>query len=346
MMRLRQPIGRIGTAWAAIIAVIVAFTAATSWSAAPVAADPTCEVRDATGKCVIWGEDDGDNDEDDETGNDDPDPPPDGQTIDPEAVCAEEAPGWGDCVTVVSATGLRPSQICGYVYHPDQSALHYYEPDAPDDAVLVYWICPRDGGPYYTEQTDWVPADEAAPPPSPAEVAARAYAELEVSAPELAADPGCEPAGPGEPWSCVRQLVQVPTFVEVTNWQGEFSVDRCEGPVCVSLSAVPSLSLDPGEPGAGTVDCAPPGSRFDEAEGDPQAQAEAAGACAHIYTQDSESNASGGWLGEVTVTWQVSWAQTDSGGSDSGEFEPFSLSTEFLRPIYEVQSLVTDADLD
>ena len=254
-----------------------------------------------------------------------------GGSLDAAALCAAHYPGWGDCVTVVNANGVDPRNICGYVVAPDQSMLHYYQPDAPDDAVLMYFVCPRDGT-YYTEDTQWAPAGTGAVviPPSPEEVAAGLWVGVQATLlePALTTSPAI-----GDP-----AILHVPTFVQVDNWQGEIVEEGCDTGVCVTLTATPDLTFDPGD-GADAVECAPPGTLFDPGGAPAEQQASAPGACAHAYDRRTGvGNRPEAWEGSVSIAWTVAW--TSDG--DAGELEGVTLSTALARSVDEVTALVTD----
>jgi hypothetical protein len=186
-----------------------------------------------------------------------------------------------------------------------------------------------------TGQTmQWVmPGEEVeAAPPSPAEVATTLLAEARARmlAPRVNADPPLDSAA----------IITLPVFVEVTNWVDAFSVPGCVGPVCVEISATPTLFFNPGEPGSTPIECDPPGTRFDRAGADPAVQAAAPGACAYEYQmRTGTAGRPDAWPGEVIVTWDVSWT-SNTGAGDS--FPPQSLSTSVPRAVDEVQTVVVD----
>jgi hypothetical protein len=190
------------------------------------------------------------------------------------------------------------------------------------------------GGADPMNEARWVPPGEAAaaPPADPATVAEGLFATIDgqMNAPVVHADPPVE----------VPSVISLPVFIEVTNWQGELSRQGCDGPVCVELTATPTLVLEPGEPGSAPIVCDPPGTRFDPNGGDPVDQASAPGACAHVYTQrtgvDGRPEA---WPARVVVTWDVAWT---SNVGPSGAFDPMELSTTVERQVNEVQTFVVD----
>jgi hypothetical protein len=170
-----------------------------------------------------------------------------------------------------------------------------------------------------------------AAPPAPEDVATGLFleAQAEMRRPEVVMDP---PVG-------TASIISLPVFVQVTNWVGGFTRERCDQGVCVSLSAEPTLTFDPGEPGSEPIVCEPPGTRFDPNGADPEVQAAAPGACAHAYrARTGADERPEAWPGQVTVTWDVSW----TAGGASGEFDPQALSTALPREVDEVQTVVRD----
>jgi hypothetical protein len=274
----------------------------------------------------------GDDDTGDNGGPGDDGPGHDGGPgIDPAEACAGY-PGWGDCETVVAMNGIHPDQMCGYVVAPDQSLLKYYQPDAPDGSVLLYFICPREGN-YYTEDTQWAPAGAVVAPPTPAEVAETAWAAVQA---EL-----LRPTLDTWPPSNMSSVLNLPSFVSVSNWQGPVPRHACDVGVCVDLLATPSLTFEPGEPDAEghhvTVACEPGGTTFDRYGDEPDDQA-GGDACAHTFWQRTGVDGRPRrWPGVVSVTWNVHW----EGGGDEGDFDPLVLSTALPRAVTEWVSVVT-----
>jgi hypothetical protein len=174
-------------------------------------------------------------------------------------------------------------------------------------------------------------AADAPAPPTPDAVAVDllAEAETQMRAPQVVADP---PVG-------TPSIISLPVFVQVTNWVDGIEESDCVLGVCVTLTAEPTLTFDPGEPGSSPIVCEPPGTRFDPNGADPEVQAAAAGACAHAY--QNRTGAEGRpdvWPGEVTVSWDVSW----TAGEASGDFPAQDLSTSLPREVDEVQTVVRD----
>jgi hypothetical protein len=154
-----------------------------------------------------------------------------------------------------------------------------------------------------------------------------AQVESQMRAPQVVADP---PLG-------TAAVITLPVFVQVTNWVDGIEEEECVLDVCVTLTASPTLTFDPGEPGSSPIECDPPGTRFDPNGPDPEVQASAPGACAHAY--QARTGADGRpdeWPGEVSVTWEVSWTAGDAGDT----FEPMTLSTPLPRAVDEVQTVV------
>lgn len=337
-----------GLALAAVVAGVVATAAPLPLPAlpvAPAAADHCSQHQggDDSGTSIqVECPETGDNGTGDDGGNgNDRGNNSGGGGIDPAEACAGY-PGWEDCETVVAINGIHPDSICGYVVAPDQSQLEYYHPDAPEGAVLYYNICPREGL-YYSEDTQWQEGGPVVVPPSPEEVAEALLAQVRARLlePELRTYPAADrPA-----------VIGVPTFVEVTNWQGTIHEEGCDTGVCVELTAAPALTFDPGESGAEVVTCEPGGTAFNPSGAEPDEQAAADGACTHAYRLRTLSCPLPGsttprpvpgrperWPGEVNVTWTVTW----EGAGEAGEFDPIVLSTGLPRAVTEMCTVVTD----
>jgi hypothetical protein len=301
---------------------------------APAAADPCTGATGPTeGGTTVEVDCNGDGIPDRPPGENGPtgDNPDGGPGVDAVAACAEEAPGWADCVTVVRATGLRPNQICGYVPHPDQSLLEYYHPEAPPGSTLLYWICPRDGT-VYTENTQVGPPGAAAPPPTPAEVAADVWVRVKATLLDpqvVSSPPGATPA-----------FIYVPTFVAVANWQGVITEPGCQQGVCVTLTATPALTFQPGEPRAEAIACAGSGTVYDPAL-DPEVQASQPGACTHTFTHRTRGDGAT-WPGTVSITWTIGWVGP---GGVPGSLPDFTLSAALPRQVDEVPSVVVGGEI-
>lgn len=209
--------------------------------------------------------------------------------------------------------------------------------EAPEGATFYYDACSSPNGFGPGSSTMWVPPGgeaPAPPPPTPGEVAEGLWVEIQDTL--LRPDPVTSPEL-GDP-----AVIDVPTFVAVSNWQGEISRSRCVQGVCVSLTATPTLRFDPGEPGADAIECDPPGTYFDPDGPSPDEQASVPGACAHAYQRRTGvGDRPDAWPGEVSVAWDVQWQET--GGGTSGAFD-LTLSTEVPRVVQEVNTVVEDVD--
>lgn len=214
-------------------------------------------------------------------------------------------------------------------------------PDRPGgvspDAVMYWEICTNSAGTEFVGPggAQWWEPDEV-PLQSPQQVATEVRVEIatQLHQPTIGADPAVD----------TPSILDVPTFVAVTNWQGVQTAGGCDptGTVCVDLVATPVLTFDPAEPGAGTITCAGGGTRYNPNGAEPREQAAAAGACAHRYEhRTGVEDRPGAWPGQVTVTWAVHWAAR--GGGPEGDFPAIDLSADLPREVEEVQSVVNGA---
>ena len=134
--------------------------------------------------------------------------------------------------------------------------------------------------------------------------------------------------------------VIIPTFVAVSNWQDAFSEGGCDptGAVCVTVTATPTLTFNPGEPGAGTKTCPPGGTRYVPGAGTPREQA-VPGTCTHAYDQRTTGGLPD-WPGVVTVSWEITWEADD--GSDGGAFPLIEFAADLPRGVGEIPGVVVN----
>jgi hypothetical protein len=186
------------------------------------------------------------------------------------------------------------------------------------------------------------PTPTAPPPPSPAEVQADLVqrANTYFRQPEVTVDAGLDPDVQ------VASTVNVATFVEVTNWQGQ-QVDRYDardpgGSLwVVTITATPTLYYDPGEPGAPTIRCEDGGTQYDPDGPSAREQAARPGACAYAYQMrtgvDGRPDA---WPAEVIIEWAVSWSANFPLPPDLPTSA--TLTESVPRQVREVSSVVVD----
>lgn len=151
-----------------------------------------------------------------------------------------------------------------------------------------------------------------------------------------------QPSVMSSPPMGTASIVGVPVFVEVTNWTGVVSESECAGGLCVTVTATPRLTFDPGEPGSEVVACASSGSRFAADGGSLDTQASAPGAC--VYGYRLRTGVEGRpelWPGMASVTWTLSW--TASSGA-SGSLPAVTRSTGLPRGVQEVQTVVVGGE--
>lgn len=204
---------------------------------------------------------------------------------------------------------------------------------SPDAHPQVYmcdgaWV----GG---EENFRWVtPAAPPEPTMTADELAQTIYARLEgnLPQPDVASDPAL-----GEP-----AIISFPTFVQVSNWTGAVTDEECDptGLLCVTVTATPSLSFAPGEPGAPAIDCAGGGTRFAEGGASSSVQAAQPGACAYAYRlRTGTGSRPEAWPGVVTVTWNLEWA---SSSGASGALPDIVRTTGVARQVNEVQTVIEE----
>lgn len=138
-----------------------------------------------------------------------------------------------------------------------------------------------------------------------------------------------------------QAIVKIPTFVEDQSPQEEIQLERCAASVCVTLTATPTLTFDPGEPEAPVIECEPGGTRFDPDGPDPDDQAAVEGACAYAYQHRTFDDPH---PGRVEIVWTFAWTSTRG---YEGIFDPITAPADdepnAPREVVEVQTVVNDA---
>lgn len=146
------------------------------------------------------------------------------------------------------------------------------------------------------------------------------------------------PAIASDPAAGVNAIIDVPVFVEVTNWTGTLNPTRCEAGFCVTVTVTPTLVYQPGEPGAPAVSCAGSGTRYDPDGPGIDEQAAAPGACAYTYQQRTgTADRPDAWPASVSVTWEITWSSTAGNG---GSLPAVTRTTAVPRGVDEVQTVV------
>ena len=243
--------------------------------------------------------------------------------------------GWdvstpgGPTKPAASGGGGGDAVTCGWQDIPgfnadDPSALQNFGLAAPPAGVAVVWqtIACSDGGSRY--EFRWII------PVTPATLAATASGRLEAELPQ--------PSVVSDPPVGTASIVRVPVFVEVTNWTGVASQSECAAGLCVTVTATPALTFDPGEPTAVQRRCAGSGSRYVPGGGDPVAQASVPGACAYAYRlRTGVSSRPASWPATVSVTWVIGWVASSG---ETGTLPSVTRTTSVPRTVNEVQSVV------
>jgi hypothetical protein len=139
----------------------------------------------------------------------------------------------------------------------------------------------------------------------------------------------------------VPSIINVPVFVEVLNWQDEFTDSGCSpgGALCITVTATPQLTFDPGEAGSTPVECQGAGSRYDP-DSDLEPDEQAVGACAYTYRKRTgTAGRPKAWPGRAIVTWTLRWTATNGDGDDLPDVTKVA---ELPKSVVEVQSLLVE----
>jgi hypothetical protein len=132
-------------------------------------------------------------------------------------------------------------------------------------------------------------------------------------------------------------ILTVPVFVSVANWSGVVSESGCGGGICVTVTATPLLTFDPGEPGSTLQACSGSGTKFNRSL-PPAQQATAPGACAHAYKMRTGAEGRPSeWPATATVRWSIAWTSTVG---QSGVLPAVVRAVPIPRSVQEVQTVV------
>jgi hypothetical protein len=246
-------------------------------------------------------------------------------------------PGQDGARPTPAHSGPAAPSDCGWRRFQGEAmrALAHLGPVPPmpsPDAYPVLYMCDGlwVGG---AENFRWeVPGVPAVPVLTPAQLAQIIYARLEGSLPypAVASDPAV-----GEP-----AIISFSTFIQISNWTGAVTDRECDptGLLCVTVTATPSLSFDPGEPGAPTIACSGGGSRFEEGGPSSDVQAAEPGACAYAYRlRTGTDGRPQEWSGVATVTWELEWGSTSGA---SGVLPDVVQAVDVPRQVNEVQTII------
>jgi hypothetical protein len=230
-------------------------------------------------------------------------------------------PGGGD-----SGGGTGGAPACYWVNKPpftDVTVFADYGLDHPPPGVEIQWQSYEcsDGSPKTNYR--WV---FTVPPTQTAnDILVRIERGLEP--PKVESSP---PIG-------TASIVTVPMFISVANWSGVIAESGCGGGICVTVTATPVLTFDPGEPGSKAQACTASGTKFNRAL-PPVPQASAPGACTHTYKlRTGAEGRPNEWPATATVRWSIAFTSTVG---QSGVLPAVVRSVAIPRSVQEVQTVV------
>jgi hypothetical protein len=144
-------------------------------------------------------------------------------------------------------------------------------------------------------------------------------------------------------------IVNVPTFISVTNWpsSGEITQEEgdcdTDGAVCVIVTAEPHLVFVPGEPESTPKDCQGPGEPYDPGlwEDDPYVQAAWDETCTHTYRlRTGVDDRPEVWDAEVEIHWAITGYRGTTGVTE--DLEPVVTSEPVPLEVNPINAVVTD----
>jgi hypothetical protein len=132
-------------------------------------------------------------------------------------------------------------------------------------------------------------------------------------------------------------ILTLPVFVSVANWSGVISESGCGGGICVTVTATPLLTFDPGEPGSTQKTCTASGTKFNRSI-PPVEQAATKGACAYAYKMRTGAEGRPNeWPATATVSWSIAWTSTVG---QTGVVPVVVRAVPIPRSVQEVQTVI------
>ena len=231
-----------------------------------------------------------------------------------------ETPGGGD------RGGSNGAVVCYWVDHAminDPTIYADYGLQHPPDGAAIQWQFYECSDGSVQDNFRWV----FTVPPT--DTAANILVRIErgIGPPKVESSP---PLG-------TASILTIPVFVSVANWSGVISESGCGGGICVTVTATPALTFDPGEPGSTPRICTGSGTKFNRSI-PPAQQATAQGACAYAYKMRTGAEGRPNeWPATATVKWSIAWTSTIG---QTGVLPPVVRAVPIPRSVQEVQTVV------
>ncbi len=161
----------------------------------------------------------------------------------------------------------------------------------------------------------------ATPEVDPEFLAEQAAARLAVAPPEIQLSPKAD----------LNQIVQLPTWMWVSNWEPASATASVPG-VTSTVTATPaSVTWDMGN--GDQVVCSGPGTPFDSSRPEEEQSTD----CSYTYRHSSTSQPSGVYQVSATMTYDVSWSA--SGAPGGGALPAVSETTTFPLRVLEIHAV-------
>ncbi|MEV0734297.1 hypothetical protein [Polymorphospora sp. NPDC050346] len=217
-----------------------------------------------------------------------------------EIPCYDDVLGW-----------WNPSDGCRYKLAEPQGS------DVPAGKTRYWRTCAGDGmGSFEAVNLDSPPTGFEAPP-SPAEVALRLLATIEMKHPVISTAPGVDGAG----------LVGLPVWLWIDSglpYWGRIADSRTEQSVRVSLTArAHKVVWDLGD-GSPPISCDNPGERYTPAKASKTPKCGRPGG----YPKSSKDRPGGHYTVTATVYWEVDWRSGDLEGSFADQTRQSSVNIQ------------------
>lgn len=170
----------------------------------------------------------------------------------------------------------------------------------------------------------------ASPLPTPAELAARAFEQLQLPLPVPRHSPDVR-----LPDGRTATIVGENTWIWTDRGVWKPAVERVQaGPVWAEVTATPAgMTFNSGY--GGSMSCSGPGTPYDRSLGLHAASPD----CGFVYTRSSVGQPNDQTTAEWAIQWSVSWIGSDGSGSVGGDFPLMQSRARATFAVAEVQAL-------
>lgn len=201
------------------------------------------------------------------------------------------------------------------------SCERFAPPSTFDPEQYYILVCTDADGQEVVNEIREFGAPAATPVVDPEVLAEQASAQLALSPPSIQLSPKAD----------VNQIVQLPTWMWVSNWEPDSATASVPGVSATVTAAPASVTWDMGN--GDQVICSGPGTPFDFSRPEEEQSTD----CSYTYRHSSTSRPGGVYQVSATMTYDVSWSA--SGAPGGGALPAVSETTTFPLRVLEIHAV-------